>query len=70
MRARRYKKNRQFLLGDQPPQKVIAYCKNYLYYFLGELLIFRKIRKKFGNKFRGGISGVLNIAEKETREKN
>jgi long-chain acyl-CoA synthetase len=57
MEARRYRHNRQYLVGEEKPRPARAGLRDYFYFLLGELLIYRKIRKKLGKSFTTGISG-------------
>lgn len=55
--ARRYRNNRQYLIGEQNPNPVKASLRDKLYFLLGEVMVYRNIRKRFGHGFLAGISG-------------
>lgn len=61
--ARRYRQHRQYLLAGEEPCKKSASLADYLFHFLGNLLIYSKMRKKLGNNFTAGISGGGSLPE-------
>jgi long-chain acyl-CoA synthetase len=61
--AKRYRQHRQYLLAGEESGKNSASPADYLFHLLGNLLIYRRMRKKLGNNFTAGISGGGSLPE-------
>ncbi len=57
IKARRYKKHRQYLLIGSEPEKCKASLMDYLNHKIADILIYSKIREKVGGAFKAGFSG-------------
>ena len=57
MRYRRFKNHRQHLhIGEDPVKETVSYADRIMH-FLGDKLIYSKVRKKVGTHFRAAVSG-------------
>lgn len=54
---RRYQQGRQYLKVEEEALPFRAAFTDHLFHFLGDMLIYKKVRKKLGNFFKAGVSG-------------